>query len=86
MSSGTISFIAWAVFMLSMLGFLVWAARHSKSVQQETEDVASACLPEIGKIATKKHTQRFGRAPTDAPGEDSAWYPESKKKVVKASG
>lgn len=86
MSSGTISFIAWAIFMLSMLGFLVWAARHGKNIQRETEDVASSCLPEIGKIAEKKHHQRFGRAATDAPGEDSAWYPESKKKIAKASG
>jgi hypothetical protein len=88
MSSGNISFIAWAVAMLAMLGVLVWAARHSRSrsIQQDTEDAASSCLPEIGKIATKKHQQRFGRAPTDAPSEDSAWYPETKKKVVKASG
>jgi hypothetical protein len=86
MSPGIISFIVWSAAMLCILGAFIWTARHSKGVQQETEDMASACLPEIGKIAKKKHTQRFGRAPTDAPGEDSAWYPDTKKKVVKASG
>ena len=89
MSSGTVSFIVWAAAMLAMLGVLVWVAKHhsrSRTIQQDAEDAASTCLPEIGKIATKKHKQRFGRAPTDAPSDDSAWYPEAKKKVIKASG
>ena len=89
MSSGTISFIAWAVAMFGILAVLVYVARHgshSRSIEREMEDVASTCLPEIGKIAAKKHHQRFGRAATDAPGDNESWYPEVKKKHVKASG
>ena len=87
MSTSTISFIAWAVFMLAMLAALILAARRSKQVQADTEDAASSCLPEIGGIAVKKHQARFGRAPTDAPGDSqegpNSWYPEVKKKVAK---
>lgn len=85
MNSSTISFIAWAVFMFLMLGGLVWAARRSRGVDKGVEDVASKALPEIGEIAEKKHVERFGRAPTDAPGANGSgsWYPEVKKKVAK---
>lgn len=87
MSSSNISFVAWGIFMLVMLASLIWTARRSRHVQEETEDAASACLPEIGGIAEKKHQAHFGRAATDAPGnsEDApeSWYPEVKKKVAK---
>ena len=86
MNSSTISFIAWAVFMLAMVGVLIYAARHSRHAQEEAEDMASTALPEIGHIAEKKHKQRFGRASTSAPGTDDSWYPEVKKKSAKASG
>jgi len=86
MNSSTISFIAWSVIMAVTLVGLVIAARKSRSVQSQTEDVASRALPEIGEIAEKKHKQRFGRAPTNAPGASSecmsSWYPETKKKVA----
>lgn len=87
MNASTISFVAWAIFMLVMLGSIVWAAKRSRLVQGEAEDAASACLPEIGGIAEKKHKARFGRAATDAPGGSTdgpdSWYPEAKKKVAK---
>ena len=83
MSSNAISFIAWAAFMLIALAAIIAAARKSKGIQEEVEDVASKALPEIGEIAEKKHVARFGRAPTDAPGNTDSWYPEAKKKVAK---
>jgi hypothetical protein len=87
MSPSIISFVAWAVFMVLMLVALVVAARRGREIQNETEDVASRALPEIGGIAEKKHHQRFGRAATDAPGSSSngksSWYPEVKTKAAK---
>lgn len=85
MSIAAISFVGWAVVMVTIIVGLVIAARRSKGVQDEAEDIASRALPTIGEIAEKKHFERFGRAPTDAPGPHNSWYPEAKKKVAKAS-
>lgn len=85
MSPSTISFIAWGLVMVAILISMVFATKRSKGVQEETEDCASKALPEIGQIAEKKHVQRFGRAPTDAPGASGSWYPEVNKKVAKGS-
>jgi hypothetical protein len=80
-----ISFVAWGVVMVVVLVGMVFATKRSKGVQDETEDIASKALPQIGGIAEKKHEQRFGRAPTNAPGSTGSWYPEVKKKVAKGS-
>jgi hypothetical protein len=85
MSPGAISFIGWVVVLLGIVVGLLVAAKRSKMVQDEAEDIASKALPAIGQIAEKKHRERFGRAPTNAPGEKTSWYPEAKKKVAKAS-
>jgi hypothetical protein len=85
MSPSTISFIAWGLVMVTILVGMVFAAKRSKGVQEVTEDCASKALPQIGQIAEKKHAQRFGRAPTDAPGASGSWYPEVNKKVAKGS-
>jgi hypothetical protein len=85
MSASTISFIAWGAVMLAILVGMFVATRRSKGVQDEAEDVASKALPEIGQIAEKKHVERFGRAPTNAPGSTGSWYPEAKGKVAKGS-
>ena len=69
--------------MIAMLGGMVAAARRSRGIQGEAEDVASRALPEIGEIAERKHQEKFGRAPTSVPtisGRGRAsWYPETKK-------
>jgi hypothetical protein len=85
MSSSTISFIAWSVFMVLIIIGLVWSARKSREIREEVEDVASKALPEIGGIAEKRYSKRFGRAATDAPGSNGqgSWYPEAKKKIAK---
>jgi len=85
MSASAISFFAWAAFLLVVLVGLAWTARRSRGVDQEVEEVASKALPEIGEIAEKRHMQRFGRAPTNAPGANGtgSWYPAAKKRVVK---
>lgn len=86
MSSSTLTFIAWAVFMVLVLAGFVWVALRGRGVQGKTEDVASKALPEIGAVAEKRHTQRFGRAPTNAPGSPSgsrSWYPEVNPKMKK---
>ena len=88
MTVSTISFIGWAGFMVVVLCGLVVTARRSRGVQDETEDCASRALPEIGGIAEKRHTERFGRPATNAPGEGGvprSWYPEAKKRVAKAN-
>lgn len=85
MSASTLSFIVWGAVMVAILVGMFFAARRSNGVQGETEDVASKALPEIGKVAEKKHEQRFGRAATNAPGASGSWYPEVKKKVAKGS-
>ena len=81
----TVSFIVWGALFLILLAGMALAARRSRNVQKETEDIASKALPEIGGIAEKKHIERFGRASTDAPGTSDSWYPEVKKKVAKGS-
>lgn len=86
MNSSTVSFVAWAIFMVCVLAGFVWVALRSKGVQGRTEDVASKALPEIGGIAERKHTQRFGRAPTGTPGSSNgsrSWYPEVNPKMKK---
>lgn len=72
----TASFVVWIVVMVIMLAGLLLAARRSKRLDSETEDIASEALPEIGGIAEKKHQERFGRPPTGTPdvGKHS-WYP-----------
>lgn len=82
MSANTISFIAWAFLMLAVLVAIIIAAKKSKSVEDEAEEIASKALPVIGKIANKKHIDRFGRAPTSSVDGES-WYPENKKKFAK---
>jgi hypothetical protein len=87
MTTSAISFVAWAVFMLIALAAIVWTAKKNRASQDNLEDAASACLPEIGKIAENKHKARFGRAATNAPGSSDdappSWYPEAKRKVAK---
>ena len=85
MNTSTVSFIAWGATMLVILVGMLLAVRRSKVVQDEAEDIASKALPEIGGIAVKKHHERFGCAPTDAPGANDSWYPEAKKKFAKRS-
>lgn len=86
MSFSLISFIAFTVAMLSIVGSIFLVGRKSRGIDANAEDVASKALPEIGALAERKHEERFGRAATDAPGADGSWYPEVKKKSVKASG
>lgn len=87
MDPNIISFAAWAIMMLLMLAGIAVAAKRSRNSHEEMEDTASACLPEIGRIAEEKHLARFGRASTDMPvgREDSKheWYPRARSKVVK---
>ena len=83
MSTSSISFIVWSAFMVGMLVSLVIASRRGRSRSQETEDVASKALPEIGGVAERAFNQRFGRAPTDLPAvsrtRSGTWYPPAKR-------
>ena len=85
MSASTYSFIAWAAFMVVMIVALVLAAKKSRSRTRETEDVASRALPEIGEIAERSYSHRFGRAPTDQPvvsrTSSKTWYPPTKTRL-----
>ena len=85
MTFSTVSFVGWALFMIAVLVGLLVAGRRTNRVDEEVEDVASEALPDIGKIAEKRHLQRFGRAATDAPGANGqgSWYPEVTKKLTK---
>jgi len=86
MSFSLISFIAFAVAMLAIIVSLFFVGRTSRGIQDKAEDVAAKALPEIGALAERKHKERFGSAPTDALGMSGCWYPEAKKKSLKASG
>ena len=68
--------------MVFILVGMVVVGRRENRIQKEAEYTASRALPSIGKIAEKRHSQRFGRAATDAPGPVS-WYPEVSKKLTK---
>jgi hypothetical protein len=89
MTTSTISFIAWAAFMVIMLIGLTIASRRGRNRAMKTEDVASVALPEIGECAERTYEQRFGRAPTDVPvmsrtSTGSSWYPPSKTRAAKS--
>lgn len=85
MSASTISFVAWAAFMVIMLIGLVVASRRSRGTVKMTEDVASVALQEIGECAERTYEHRFGRAPTDQPvasrTSSGTWYPPIKSRL-----
>ena len=87
MSASVLSFIVWAGFMVVMLIGLIIASKKSKGLTQETEDVASRVLPELGRVAEKAHSQRFGSAPMVTPNAPrkvgASWYPPTKKSAAK---
>lgn len=76
------SFILWIGFFLFVLVALVVHTKRSRHVELKSEDIASQALPEIGSIAERQHTLRFGRPPTNTPGPPgtSVWYPPKEKK------
>lgn len=76
MSFSTLSFLAWAFFMLALIVGLIVSVRRGRNIETEAEDVASKALPEIGKIAEKKHKEKFGR-PATSP---ESWYPEDRRR------
>lgn len=85
MTASTFSFVAWALFMVIMIVALVLAARRGRNSARQTEDVASRALPEIGGIAERSYSHRFGRAPTDQPvvsrTSSKTWYPPTKTRL-----
>ena len=83
MDSSAYSFIAWAAFMVLMLVGLGVAARRGRARERETEDIASKALPQIGRVAEKAHSQRFGNRPSDARTKTVSWYPPAKTKPAK---
>lgn len=89
MTTSAFSFIVWAAFMLAMVVGLGVAAKRGRRRTRLTEDVASRALPEIGKIAERTYSHRFGRAPTDLPvvsrTSSGTWYPPTKHDTVKQS-
>jgi hypothetical protein len=68
-----------------MLVALMVASRRGRNRAKETEDVAAAALPQIGKVAERTYEQRFGRAPTDMPvvsrTSSGTWYPPTKSRL-----
>lgn len=87
MSASTLSFLIWAGFMVVMLVGLVMASRRGNRRAKETEDVAAATLPEIGRVAERSHLVRFGSVPMDAPRMNRdkrvSWYPPAKPRTAK---
>jgi hypothetical protein len=87
MNASIITFLVWAALMVAMVIGLALASRRGRTRAQETEDVASEALPAIGRAAERTHSVRFGRAPTDVPGQsrekNSSWYPPTKTRAGK---
>lgn len=86
MSASTFSFLVWASFMVVMLIGLALAARRGRSRSKETEDVASKMLPEIGRVAEKTYSMRFGPIARGTPNRTppASWYPPTKTRTVKS--
>jgi hypothetical protein len=81
-----ITFVVFLVMFVVTVLILARTTRHRRDVvQDETERVAQQTLPQIGEIAERAHTARFGRPPTNLPqpaGPRQAhvsWYPPTKK-------
>lgn len=76
----SVSFLVWIIFFAVILAASFLASRRSRPIMDKVEDVAASALPEIGRIAEDQHQRRFGRPPTDIPGERkrTSWYPATK--------
>jgi len=87
MDASTFSFVVWSVFMAAMVVGLVMASRRGRRRTQETEDVASKALPEIGRVAERTHSMRFGVIPMEAAKTNRekriSWYPPTKTRAAK---
>jgi len=81
MSGSLLSFLAWCLMMLAIIGVMLYLGRKSRRRDSKVEDVASEALPQIGIIADSCHEKRFGSRPCK-DGKD-AWYPAAKKKRFK---
>jgi len=87
MTASVFSFIVWSGFMVAMLVGLGLAARRGRARSQQVEDLASKILPELGRMAERTHSQRFGAPPEERPALNgvgsSSWYPPAKHRAMK---
>jgi predicted PurR-regulated permease PerM len=74
MTASTISFFVWVGLMVLMLLFLFWEGRKKRAAIRQIEDIASKALPEIGQVAERAHSLRFG-VPLNGARPEHSWYP-----------
>ena len=67
-------FLAWVIVMVVGILVLVFKLRQSRTVDRKTEETSLTAINEIGRVAEKKHQEKFGRPPTNA----GAWHPKEK--------
>jgi hypothetical protein len=74
MTASTISFLVWVGLAVLMLFFLIWESRKKRESIRQIEDMASKALPEIGQVAERAHSVRFG-VPLNGARPEHSWYP-----------
>lgn len=69
-------FLAWVIVMVLGILVLLFKLQESRGVDRRTEETSLTALKEIGRVATKKHQEKFGRPPTNV----DPWNPKEKEK------
>lgn len=71
----SLSFLVWSLLMLGVLLYAIVLARRARVIDSRLEKTASEVLPELGRIAARRHKKRFG---TSSDIEKTNWYPKEK--------